>query len=73
MMTSHPALHCAGDRKTFHAAVLVHPTAYDGSVELASLSAGIPVLSSSANATSHNCAKEIVKNHLVDAPCLVCL
>ncbi|CAK9006091.1 unnamed protein product [Durusdinium trenchii] len=56
-----------GGRKNFHAAVVLHPTLYDGCVEIASVRAGFSVLSSSGQPTNHNCGKEIVKTHLLEA------
>ena len=56
----------AGGRKNFHAAVVLHPTLYDGCVEIASVRAGFSVLSSSGQPTNHNCGKEIVKTHLLE-------
>ncbi|CAK9093328.1 Uncharacterized protein SCF082_LOCUS43905 [Durusdinium trenchii] len=56
-----------GGRKNFHAAVLVHPTLYDGCVELAGVRSGFIVVSSSGQPPSHNCGKEIIKTHLLEA------
>ena len=56
----------AGDRKNFHGAVVVHPTLYDGCVEMAGLRLGHLVLASSGQPLYHNSGKEIVKNHLVE-------
>ncbi|CAL1150712.1 unnamed protein product [Cladocopium goreaui] len=56
-----------GDRKNFHGAVVVHPTLYDGCVEMAGLRLGHLVLASSGQPLYHNSGKEIVKNHLVEA------
>ncbi|CAK9002075.1 Uncharacterized protein SCF082_LOCUS7183 [Durusdinium trenchii] len=56
-----------GDRKSYHAAVVVHPTTYDSCVELAAVKAGFIVLSSTGNNMAFNCSKEIMKTHLLEA------
>lgn len=56
-----------GGLKKNHGTVVVHPTAYDGCVELAALQLGHPVCGSSLMDASYKCAKEIVKNHLLQA------
>ena len=52
-------------------AVVVHPTAYDGCVELARLSLGYPVVGSSNVEVYHRSAKEIIKNHLLQVECFL--
>ena len=47
--------------------VVVHPTAYDGCVELASLQLGYAALGFSTQEVPYKCAKEVVKTHLVQA------
>ena len=61
------ALFFQGGLKKNHGTVVVHPTAYDGCVELAALQLGHPVCGSSLMDASYKCAKEIVKNHLLQA------
>lgn len=56
----------SGDRKKFYGAVVVHPTCYDGCVELASMQLGLYVMGSTAVQTTYQCCKEIVKTHLLE-------
>ena len=56
-----------GGLKKNHGTVVVHPTAYDGCVELASLQLGHTVCGSSLTDSHYKCAKEMVKNHLLQA------
>ncbi len=58
--------HKSGDRKKFYGAVVVHPTCYDGCVELASMQLGFYVMGSSSMQTAYHCSKEIVKSHLLE-------
>ena len=53
--------------KSQHGAVIVHPTSYDGCVELASLQLGHMALGSSPIESHYKCSKEIVKSFLVQA------
>lgn len=55
-----------GDRKNFHGAVVVHPTLYDGCLEMAGLKMGFTVLSTSGQPASYSCGKDIVKDHLLE-------
>ena len=54
-----------GGLKQSDGAVVVHPTAYDGCLELACLQLGYPVCGSSLVDVNYKCAKEVVKNHLL--------
>ena len=56
-----------GGLKQNHGTLVVHPTAYHGCVELASLQLGHHVCGSSLTDANYKCAKEIVKSHLLQA------
>ena len=53
--------------KALQGVVVIHPTAYDGCVELAALQMGHAVWGSSNVESSYRCAREVVKNHLLQA------
>ncbi|CAK9104214.1 Uncharacterized protein SCF082_LOCUS48644 [Durusdinium trenchii] len=48
-------------------AVVLHPTAYDGCLELAGMKLGHAILSSSLIEANYKCTNEIVKSHLLQA------
>ncbi|CAK9109302.1 unnamed protein product [Durusdinium trenchii] len=48
-------------------AVILHPTAYDGCLELAGMKLGHAILSSSLIEANYKCTNEIVKSHLLQA------
>lgn len=51
--------------------MVVHPTAYDGCLELGAMQLGYGVLGSNMSEQNYRCAKEIVKTHLVqDCVCV---
>ena len=51
--------------KTGEGVVVVHPTAYDGAVELAGLQLGFSVSGTSAFDSHYKCAQDVVKSHLL--------
>ena len=51
--------------KCTHGAMVVHPTAYDGCLELGAMQLGYGVLGSSMAEANYRCAKEIVKTNLL--------
>ena len=55
----------SGELKTGEAVVVVHPTSYDGALELAGLQLGLSVTGSSSVEAHHKCAQEMVKSHLL--------
>ncbi|CAK9109356.1 unnamed protein product [Durusdinium trenchii] len=59
------ALHCGV--KAPQGAVVLHPTAYDGCLELAGMKLGHAILSSSLIEANYKCTNEIVKSHLLQA------
>ena len=61
-----------GGLKTSHGAVVVHPTAYDGCVELAAMQLGYTACGSSLVDSNYKCAREMVKSHLLQALHLHC-
>lgn len=50
-----------------HGAFVIHPTSYDGCVELAAMQLGYWVSGSSVVEPHWKCSKEIIKSHLVQA------
>lgn len=56
-----------GNLKGSHGVLVVHPTAYDGCVELAALQMGFWVTGTSGSDVNYRSAKEIVKEHLLQA------
>ncbi|CAK9010862.1 Uncharacterized protein SCF082_LOCUS10854 [Durusdinium trenchii] len=57
--------HLCSHLKTPSAVVVLHPTTYDGCVELACLQHGYAAVGSSAVESYHKCSREVVKNHLL--------
>ena len=49
--------------------VVVHPTSYDGAVELAGLQLGFSVAGTTAFETHYKCAQDVVKSHLLQVQC----
>ncbi|CAK9079028.1 unnamed protein product [Durusdinium trenchii] len=56
-----------GEMKSGDGVVVVHPTCYDGAVELAGLQLGFAVAGSSSVEAHHKCAQDVVKTHLLKA------
>lgn len=56
-----------GGLKASHGAVVVHPTAYDGCVELAAMQLSHVACGSSLMDSNYKCAREMVKQHLLQA------
>lgn len=54
-----------GEMKSGDGVVVVHPTCYDGAVELAGLQLGFAVAGSSSVEAHHKCAQDVVKTHLL--------
>ena len=56
-----------GGLKASHGAVVIHPTAYDGCVELAAMQLNYVACGSSLVDSNYKCAREMVKSHLLQA------
>ena len=48
-----------------HGAVVVHPTTYDGCLELGAMQLGYGALGSNMAEQNYRCSKEVVKTHLL--------
>ena len=53
--------------KTGDGSILIHPTSYDGAVELAGLQLGFMVSGTSSVEAHHKCAQDQVKSYLLQA------
>lgn len=59
------SLRFEGDMKAVGPVLLVHPTSYDGAVELAAVQLGFGVSATSIAEMNQKFAQEIVKSHLL--------
>ena len=57
-----------GGVKNSFGTVVLHPTAYDGCLELAGLQLGMWVMGTSTLDTHYKSVKDAVKNHLIQDP-----
>lgn len=62
-----PRYTLGADVKKQKPTVIINPTCYDGSVELAAIQMGMASVSCSTNGVYFKCANEIVKGHLLKA------
>ena len=56
-----------GELKAGQGVLVLHPTSFDGCVELAGLQLGFSVAGTSCIEAHHKCAQEVVKGHLLQA------